>query len=68
MKIIKNNLKKMRQWKFATQQELAEELNISTSLLRRIETEDHYPKYQVRSRLCEYFGVSPEQMFYCEEV
>jgi DNA-binding XRE family transcriptional regulator len=64
---IKNNLKKYRQWKFITQEDLADELNISTTQLRMIETENHYPKYQVRSKICNYFGVSQEQMFY-EEV
>jgi DNA-binding XRE family transcriptional regulator len=66
VKYIKNNLRKMRQWKFITQEDLAKELKISVTLLRWIETENYYPKYQVRARLCEYFGVSYEQMFYRE--
>lgn len=64
---IKNNLKKYRQWKFITQQQLAKELKVSVNLLRIIETEDYYPKYQVRARLCEYFGIRQEQMFYRED-
>lgn len=66
-KIIKNNLKKYRQWKFITQQDLANEIKVSLTLIRRIETENHCPKYQIRERLCKYFGIRQEQMFYKSE-
>lgn len=63
---IKNNLRKYRIWKNITQEKLAEELKISVNQLRLIETHDKYPKYQIRSRLCQYFDVSQDQMFYSE--
>jgi transcriptional regulator with XRE-family HTH domain len=64
---IKNNLKKYRTWKNLTQQELADELEISVGLVRIIELNNHYPKYYTRWKLYTYFGVSQRQMFY-EEV
>lgn len=63
--IVFNNLRKYRTWKNITQKDLAKEIKISENQLRLIECENKYPKYHVRSRLCEYFGVSQSQMFYC---
>jgi DNA-binding XRE family transcriptional regulator len=64
--IIKNNLKKYRTWKGLKQVDLAKELNLSVSQIRYIENKNKYPKYQVRRKICEYFGVSQDQMFYIE--
>jgi DNA-binding XRE family transcriptional regulator len=64
--IIKNNLQKYRIWKQLRQVDLAKELNLSISQIRYIESKNKYPKYQVRSKICEYFGVSQDQMFYIE--
>lgn len=64
--IIKNNLQKYRQWKNKTQQQLANDLEISISLVRIIELNNHVPKWYVRHKMCEYFGVSQSQMFYRE--
>jgi DNA-binding XRE family transcriptional regulator len=64
---IKNNLHKYRIWKNITQEQLASDLKISVSHLRDIECHSKYPKYQIRSRLCKYFDVSQDQMFYYEE-
>jgi transcriptional regulator with XRE-family HTH domain len=64
--IIKNNLKKYRTWKNLRQKDLAKELKLSISQIRYIENKNNYPKYQVRSKICEYFGVSQDQMFYIE--
>lgn len=61
---IMNNLRKYRIWKNITQEELAEELKISVNQLRLIECHSKYPKYQIRSRLCGYFNVSQDQMFF----
>ncbi len=61
---IKNNLRKYRVWKNITQEQLANELKISVNQLRLIESHSKYPKYQIRSRLCKYFDVSQDQMFY----
>jgi DNA-binding XRE family transcriptional regulator len=61
---IRNNLRKYRVWKNITQEELAVELKISVNQLRLIECHNKYPKYQIRSRLCKYFDVSQDQMFF----
>lgn len=62
--VIKNNLLKYRVWKNLTQKELAAKLKISKSQLRLIEVDQIYPKYQLRSRLCNFFNISQDQMFY----
>lgn len=64
--MIKNNAKKYRIWKNFTQEGVAKDLKISIHQLRSIETKDKYPKYQVRKRICDYFGVTQDQMFYKE--
>ncbi|MEN8907121.1 MAG: helix-turn-helix transcriptional regulator [Clostridiales bacterium] len=61
---IKNNLRKYRIWKNITQEDLARDLKISVNQLRLIECHNKYPKYQIRSRLCKYFDVSQDQMFF----
>jgi DNA-binding XRE family transcriptional regulator len=63
-KNIKNNLKKYRVWKNLRQVDLAEILGVSTCTLRRIEANCSYPKYQVRAKICNYFNVNQDQMFY----
>jgi DNA-binding XRE family transcriptional regulator len=62
--IIKNNLSKYRIFLGLTQEQLAKELKISTNSVRNIEVKHHYPKYQIRSKICKYFNVSPNQMFF----
>lgn len=62
--VIKNNLLKYRVWKNLTQEDLAEDLNISVNNLRMIEIYHKYPRYQLRAKLCKYFNVSQDQMFY----
>ena len=64
--IIKNNLQKYRIWKQLRQVDLAKELDLSIAQIRYIENKNKYPKYQVRHKICEYFGVSQDQMFYIE--
>lgn len=61
---IKNNLSKYRIWKNITQEELSKKLKISTTELRNIEVDYKYPKYQTRAKICKYFNVSQDQMFY----
>ena len=61
--LINNNLKKYRTWNGLTQRELAGELRISVQQLMGIE-KHRYPKYQIRARICKYFNVSQDQMFY----
>ena len=65
--IIKNNLKKYRIWKGLRQVDLAKELNLSIAQIRYIENKNKYQRYQVRHKICEYFGVNQDQMFYIEK-
>lgn len=65
-KEFKNNLAKYRTWKNITQQKLAEEINVSVPMLRNIETKHYFPSYIIRKKICDYFNVLPEQMFYEE--
>lgn len=65
--MIKNNLSKYRIFKGLTQQGLSKELNISCQLMRKIETENHYPKYQIRTKILKFFNLSFEQMFFEEK-
>jgi DNA-binding XRE family transcriptional regulator len=60
---INNNVKKYRVWKGIRQSDLAKDLKISIAYYRKIEA-GYYPKYQVRSRICKYFNVNHDQMFY----
>lgn len=67
MKPILNNLQKYRVWKNLTQEELSRQLKISVNQLRQIEIDNKYPKYQIRARICKFFNVSQDQMFYYGE-
>jgi DNA-binding XRE family transcriptional regulator len=60
---IKNKVKNYRVWKRINQEYFAKEIKISVYHLRQIENNFKYPKYQVRSRICKYFNVKPDQMF-----
>lgn len=65
---IINNLQKYRVWKGIRQTDLAKCLGISNGFYRKIEA-GHYPKYQIRIRICKYFDVNQDQMFFkVEEV
>lgn len=61
---IKNNLRKYRVWKTLTQEQLAMELGVSLAQIRLIENEFHYPKYQTRAKICNFFNINQNQMFY----
>jgi DNA-binding XRE family transcriptional regulator len=63
---IKNNLRKYRNFYNLTQKQMAEILKVSLEHLVNIERNGKYPKYQIRSRICEYFDVNQDQMFYVE--
>lgn len=60
---IKNNLQKYRVWKQLTQSKLAKITKISKNIIAKIEQENYYPKYIIRQKLCDYFGISQDQMF-----
>lgn len=64
---IKNNLGKYRIYKGLRQIELAEILCISTNQYRDIEKYFKYPKYQIRARICNFFNVNQDQMFYLND-
>lgn len=64
---IKNNLQKYRIWQGLALKNLGAHLQVSQQLLGRIE-HGHYPKYQVRKKICDFFNVSHNQMFYKEDV
>jgi DNA-binding XRE family transcriptional regulator len=62
---LKNNVQKYRVWKNLQQKELAKEVNISVSEIRMIEKHIvKRPRLDLRLRICEFFGVSHDQMFY----
>jgi DNA-binding XRE family transcriptional regulator len=63
-KLICNNLRKYRVWKGITQKQLSIELQISVIHLRNIECNNKYPKYQIRAKLCKYFNINQDQMFF----
>jgi len=64
--MIKNNLLKYRKYYDITQENLSYQLKISIQLIRKIEAKHYYPKYQIRAKICKYFNISLEQMFYIE--
>jgi DNA-binding XRE family transcriptional regulator len=64
---IQNNLQKYRLYKQLTQGELSNILQISIHMIRRIEKYSYYPNYIYRSKICEYFGINQDQMFYKNE-
>lgn len=66
-KKYKNNVQKYRVWRNLLQRELAEEINISKSQLRNIELNKCQPGAKFITRLCDFFGVSFNQLFYKEE-
>ena len=65
--MIKNNLQKYRMYYDITQADLSYQLKISVHLIRKIEAKYYYPKYQIRAKICKYFNISLEQLFYLEE-
>lgn len=60
---IRNNLKKYRVWKGITQKNLSEKLKISNNTIQKIENHNYFPNYKIRSKICKYFDVKPDQMF-----
>ena len=64
---LDNNLQKYRVWKNLSQKELAEDVEASISEIRLIEKNLVTPRLMLRLRICEFFGVSHNQMFYPKE-
>ena len=64
---MKNNVQKYRVWKNILQKDLANEVKCSATEIRLIEGNKVTPGGELRKRICEYFGVSHNQMFYEED-
>jgi len=62
----KNNVQKYRVWKGIAQKELAENVGYSVSEIRLVEKNEVTPRLMLRLKICEFFGVSHDQMFYHE--
>lgn len=63
----KNNVQKYRIWKGIAQKELANEIGYSVSEVRLVEKNKVTPRLMLRLKICEFFGVSHNQMFYVKE-
>ncbi len=63
----KNNMQKYRVWKGLLQKDIATDMNISISEIRLIERNEVCPSKKNRIKICDYFGVSFEQMFYLDK-
>lgn len=66
-KPYKNNLQKYRVWKGLLQTDLAKATDISISEIRLIERNAVCPNPRTMKKLCDYFDVNFDQMFYIEE-
>lgn len=65
--LILNDVQKRRKLKGITQKELSNELSISLATIIKVEKLNYCPKYQIRKKLCDYFGVRMGQLFYRED-
>jgi DNA-binding XRE family transcriptional regulator len=64
IKKTENNLQKYRVWQNLKQRELAEKIKVSVSTIRLIESNKNYmPSMSITSKICNFFGVSYNQMF-----
>jgi DNA-binding XRE family transcriptional regulator len=63
-KNLKNNVQKYRVWRGLLQKDLADAIGISISEMRLIERNKVTPKPENQEKLCEFFEVSYDQMFY----
>lgn len=61
---IKNNVQKYRVWKRLTQKELAENIGVSVSQISLIENKLSNPRESTKHKICEFFGVNHDQIFY----
>lgn len=57
-------LKALRSGKKKTQQEVADDLNITKSALAMYEKDNRVPRDEVKVRLAEYYGESVENLFF----
>ncbi len=61
------NIKKLRQEKHMTQEELAKRVGVSKAMISAYETEIRYPSYDVLIKLSSIFGVSTDYLLGIEK-
>lgn len=64
MNQVGNNLKKLRKAKGITQEQLAEQLNVTRQAVSSWENGINQPDVETLARLAEYFGVTVEELIY----
>ena len=64
--MIKNNLSKHIFKKDITHNELSLKTGISTTTIRKMLHENKYPKYQIRAKLCKFFNITQDKMFFID--
>lgn len=64
MNQVGNNLKKLRKAKGITQEQLAEQLNVTRQAVSSWENGINQPDVETLTRLAEYFGVTVEELIY----
>ena len=64
---MKNNLKKLRQQRNLTQEELADALVVSRQTISSLESGRYDPSIQLAFRVARLFGMSIEEIFIYEE-
>ena len=64
---LKNNVQKYRAWKGITQKDFAKEISASVSEIRLIEKNKVCPRPGLRFKICDYFNVQHNQMFYLDK-
>ena len=67
MNIVSNSIKKLREEKGMTQDELAEKLNVTRQAVSNWETGKTQPDIETLTRLAEIFDVSVERLIYGSE-
>jgi DNA-binding XRE family transcriptional regulator len=62
-----NHLKGYRIWKGIRQIDLAIATKISVITIRKIENNNYTPKFTLRLKLADYFGIREKQLFYKDD-
>lgn len=68
MLVIKNRINMMRKFRRITQCEMAKSLGITRSYLLKIENYKHPISARLMEKICEYFDLKLEDLFYLEVV
>jgi transcriptional regulator with XRE-family HTH domain len=64
--VLAENLKKNRQLKRLTQEQLAEKAGVSSHYVAMVETRKTFPKPEMLERLAKTLGIEPHQLFAVE--